>query len=355
MQNSRKLSKLDITLNGKTPIYSSETTNNGIIGYCDKSPSYIVDESNPLYLIFGDHTRNMNIAEKSFCIADNVKVLVPKINSKKALLYITTIWKKGIPNLGYSRHWSKAKDVKLLLPTNKKGRIDINFMETYINEIEKYHIGELKKERKNKCKNYLKVAGYDNYRLNEDEKKAITSYQKRTIKYKKFKIEELFEVTMTKRKFNANTIKFNGGYPYVARGSSNNGIKGYIMQEKEYLNEANTISFGQDTATMFFQKNPYFTGDKIKIMKYKNKELNADLACYLITSMKKAFQNFSWGASSFNEKVINNVEIEIPIKENNEIDYDFISNFISAQKKNSIKEIMDKENRVISITEKIVS
>ena len=59
--------------------------------------------------------------------------------------------------------------------------------------------------------------------------------------------------------------------------------------------------FGQDTATIFYQEKPYFTGDKIKVMSYRDCELNPELACYLLTVMRKAFQNFAWGQSSFNE------------------------------------------------------
>lgn len=44
-------------------------------------------------------------------------------------------------------------------------------------------------------------------------------------------------------------------------------------EEEKYLNEENTISFGQDMATMFYQKNPYFIGDKIKILKLKKDKL----------------------------------------------------------------------------------
>ena len=74
-----------------------------------------------------------------------------------------------------------------------------------------------------------------------------------------------------KKRFDANKVKVieNGGYPYIVRQSTENGKKGNIDEPIEYLNAGNTISFGQDTATMFYQEKPYFTGDKIKILKPK--------------------------------------------------------------------------------------
>ena len=64
------------------------------------------------------------------------------------------------------------------------------------------------------------------------------------------------------------------------RSSLNNGIRGYITQDECYLNPAKTISFGQDTATIFYQEKPYFTGDKIKVMSYRDCELNPELAIF---------------------------------------------------------------------------
>ncbi|EPS0195575.1 restriction endonuclease subunit S, partial [Escherichia coli] len=122
----------------------------------------------------------------------------------------------------------------------------------------------------------------------------------------------MFSIQTPKKKFNANKLTFNGNYPYVARGSNNNGIKGYIDEDELYLNPGNTISFGQDTATMFYQENAYFTGDKIKIFSLRHGELNSRIAVFLISAMKKSFSTFSWGSSSFNENVLNKVKINIP-------------------------------------------
>lgn len=143
--------------------------------------------------------------------------------------------------------------------------------------------------------------------------------------YQIFKLKELFTISSSKKKFNASDIKFGGKYPYVARGTSNNGIKGYVDLDTRYLNPANTISFGQDTATMYYQKDAYFTGDKIKIFSFTKKTLDERLALYLIACMRHAFRLFKWGAQSFDEKVLGNVEISLPVTASKNIDFDFIN------------------------------
>lgn len=96
------LSKEDLSDKSSFPAYSSESTNNGIIGYTD-SPEFVCDDEHPVFVTFGDHTRSFNIATKSFSVLDNVKVLLPSIHNIRCLLWIIAAWQKQIPNLGYAR------------------------------------------------------------------------------------------------------------------------------------------------------------------------------------------------------------------------------------------------------------
>ena len=149
---SKKLTKAALSLNGTVPVYSSDTRNNGVLGYTEQVPTFIVNAVQPTYVIFGDHTRTINIVHESFCVMDNVKVLSPKFDlSDETLLYIKTVWLKGIPVLGYARHWSVAKDVALFLPV-KQGTDDVNYteddidwdyIEAYVRAMEKQVIADV--------------------------------------------------------------------------------------------------------------------------------------------------------------------------------------------------------------------
>ncbi|WWR16920.1 restriction endonuclease subunit S [Lachnospiraceae bacterium JLR.KK008] len=149
------------------------------------------------------------------------------------------------------------------------------------------------------------------------------------IKWGKFRLGDLFEVESYTKRFDANKVKIKerGKYPYIVRTSYNNGQRGYIDENEEFLNTGNTISFGQDTATMFYHEKPYFTGDKIKVLKPKNIKFNKNNAQFFLAVLKKPFELFSWGSSSFNVDIIKSQKIELPVK-NNEIDYDFMESFI---------------------------
>ena len=163
-----------------------------------------------------------------------------------------------------------------------------------------------------------------------------------------FSLGDVFKISSPKKRFNANVVKFGGKFPYVARGSSNNGIRGYITEDKQYLSPAKSLSFGQDTATVFYQPNVYFTGDKIKVMVLKNHELNDELAQYFITAITKSFSTFAWGQSSFNENILKETKVFLPVVESsdpnhkytvNDIDWKYMQDRIAELEQDRIAEL----------------
>jgi len=117
------------------------------MGYTQILPTYVISEETPFYIVFGDHTRSFNIVNTDFCVMDNVKILKPLQNyTLRELIFIISSWKNGIVDKGYSRHWSIAKEVKIQLPT-KDGKIDFEFMDACIRELEEERIRELEEER----------------------------------------------------------------------------------------------------------------------------------------------------------------------------------------------------------------
>lgn len=134
LKGRNKLSNTDID-EGDTPVYSSNSSNGGIFGYTSKEPDYVIDEDTPFYITFGDHTKAINIAEQSFCVMDNVKVLTSKIRSHNVLRFIMTSWIRNVPNLGYSRHWSEAEKADIWLPITSTGEPDWQYMEDYMKAI----------------------------------------------------------------------------------------------------------------------------------------------------------------------------------------------------------------------------
>lgn len=160
------------------------------------------------------------------------------------------------------------------------------------------------------------------------------------VKWGEFKIGDLFEILSYKKRFDANKVQLEKqGHPYIVRTVLNNGLKGFLNEDEKYLNDGNTISFGQDTATMFYQEKPYFTGDKIKILKPKYSRFGKANALFFITEMTKSFSNFSWGSTSFSVDTISDQQVSLPITPENKIDFDFMEAFIRELEEERIREL----------------
>lgn len=331
-----------LTKNGKKyPFYGQSTLNNGIISYESLREDVLNNaEGKPTILI---HSNNQNTVylESPFYLKDGngaTSVLQSNsLNEISALYFITTI-KKAISNLSYQEKATKIvlKNTFISLPTNKTGELDFEYMENYIQIILNNNLQIMD--------SFVKKNKLSSLSFTVNEKNAVDAFNNGLIVNKDFKISKLFNIYSPPKRFNANAIEFGGKFPYVARGSENNGIRGFTTQDIQYLSKGNTISFGQDTATIYYQEKPYFTGDKIKVMELTDSELNENKAIYIISAMRKSFSTFAWGSSSFNEDILNNVIIKLPVTKSGDIDYEFMENYISAQKKLAVLPILDNQN-----------
>lgn len=286
------------------------------------------------------------------------------LSANQYLFFASVISKSILKSFEWANkaNWERVKKCYIKLPIQNH-KIDFNFMETIV--------AELETQRVTKFTAYLKTTGLDNYELTEEEKKILDDKNKDII-FKPFKLGKsyvlrkslynvsdkgLFNVRPTNKKINANTISFGKGNPYVARGEENNGIRGLIESDEKYLNQGNTISFGQDTATIYYQKQKYFTGDKILVLELNEKygKLNEKIALYLIGAMKKTFALYGWGQGSYAIDSISSLNVYLPVSKNNKPDFDYMEKYIKAVQKLVIKNVVEYKDKLIDKTRGIIS
>jgi len=162
------------------------------------------------------------------------------------------------------------------------------------------------------------------------------------VEWGEFKTGEIFNFKSSNGIFHAVNLeisekKLENFHPYVVRKSQNNGVRGYICESEKKLNPANTISFAQDTAEMFYQSESYFTGNKVKILSLKNYEMNEKIAEFLIACLRQSFANFSWG-DSYEIKNLVDIKISLP-KKDGAIDFEFMEKFIAELEFEKISEL----------------
>ena len=339
------LSKSDLEKNGKIPVYSSDTSNNGIIGYTNIDAEFIVSEENPIYLVFGDHTRSLNIVFHSFNVTDNVKVLSLKDSySIKILLYIISSWQKGVPNLGYSRHWSIAKKVLFKVPV-KNGVIDFAFMENFIAELEAERIAELEA--------YLSATGLQDYLLTVEEEKALKEFD--NWKFEEFRIIDIFDVKNSGNILSRDIMPNSGTTPYLSASTENNAVSSYISYDEDYIDKGDCVFIGGKTFVVTYQEKDFYSNDSHNLILYlKEKEEKSKFnQLFLATCVKIGLgYKYSWGDSISNKKIQTDT-FSLPSTKGVPA-YAYMEVFIKAVQKLVIKEVVEYADRKIEATREVV-
>ncbi len=143
----------------------------------------------------------------------------------------------------------------------------------------------------------------------------------------------------SKKIYHANTIKIHdtqieNSYPYVVRATANNGIKGFIIDDPIFTNEKNTLSFAQDTFTVFYQKQPYFTGNKVKVLKPKFAFKSPKILHFISAILQFILKPLTWGLGSTTESIAE-FKFSLPLKPTaktqtlEDIDFPFMEKFIA--------------------------
>ena len=390
ISNSKGVNANQVKFGGSYPYVTRTEKDNGIAGYIYADN---LDKINPANTIsFGQDTWTLFYQSEPYFTGNRVKILKLKDENFKlteeVALYLITAMKKVLVGLtwGTSKNEVNFENRTICLPVTSSGEIDWQYMQERIAELEQERIAELEQERIAELEHYLVASGLNDYELTEDDKSILAtelfngddatelpSENGCRKEARKFRVGDLFEVKTPVKKFNASSVEITDkiGHPYVVRSSTNNGIRGYINEDEKYLNEGNTFSFGQDTATIFWQEKPFFTGDKIKILKPKF-ACNSEIANYIMNGIAMAFCYFSWGTQSFKVSVIEDAELLLPIQTdtaNNPIinpentyhpegyipDWSFMEKYIRAVEKVVIKDVVDWKDEEIKKTKEIVS
>lgn len=342
---SEKLTKSELSVQGKTPVFSSITGNNGIIGYTEKKPTFLVENKNDYYLIFGDHTRTFNVTNESFSVMDNVKVLIPIVPLQlKHIHFIISVWRKTIQDKGYARHWSIAKKSKFLLPLNN-GNIDYNFMDSFIADLESQHVAELEA--------YLTVTGLKNYELTKEEHIAIERLN--TINWEKEHIINVFNVCNTKSILSRDIVPNSGHTPYLSARGENNSVSSYIEYDESLIDKGNCIFIGGKTFVVTYQEKDFYSNDSHNLGLYLNEEgkKTKENQLFLVTCIKKGLDHkYTWGDSVSNKKIQKDI-FSVPMIEN-ELDFEFMNTLIRAIQKLVIKDVVLWADRKIEATKQVI-
>ena len=285
-----------------------------------------------------------------------VRKIIPKIEiPQNATLYFTTVLNKLKPILlsVLVRNVDETfLNTTINLPINAKNKIDFEFMESFIAELEAERVAELEAERVAELSAYLKVSGLDNYELSVEEQNALQEYE--TLDFSEFDITEIFEIKNTSNILSTQIKENSGNTPYLCASSENNGVSSYITYDKRHLEKGNCIFIGGKTFVVSYQENDFFSNDSHNLALYlRNCDKSKLKHFYIATCLFKSLSHkYSWG-NSISKTKIKNDKISLPIKDGKP-NYDVMELLISAVQKLVIKDVVKYSDAKISATKQVI-
>ena len=227
--------------------------------------------------------------------------------------------------------WNVVKGKTICLP-ERDGKIDFDFMESFIAELEAY----------------LTVSGLDNYELSSEEHDVLQYFER--AQWDAFNLKKLFGKATRGKRLKSND-RIDGPLPFVTAGEGNEGVSAHIGNHVEVFKKNTT------TIDMFgsakYRNYDYGADDHIAVV--HTEHLPQDAAIFITTAIHKSSHNgqFHYG-KNFYAKDADALNIQLPVKDG-EIDYVFMENLISAIRKLVIKDVVFYTDRKIAATKRIVA
>ena len=319
-------------------VITAGLSNNGILGKTNINAKIIDDNTITIYMFGNSFYRKFKYKMVTHA---RVFSLIPKFDmSEKQGLYIVNSFKYLMFGFGYENmcSWAKIQNNKIQLPT-KDGKIDFEFMDACIRELEEERIRELSA--------YLTVSGLDNYKLSSEEKEALENLK--SVQWKEYNLEKLFGKSTRGKRLKSDD-RVNGSLPFITAGEANTGISDFIGNEVEVFSK-NTITIDMFGSAKYRNYN-YGGDDHIAVVHTEN--IKPESAIFVTSAIHKSSYNgqFNYG-HNFYAKDADALNIMLPTKDG-KINFEFMELLISAVQKLVIKDVVLYADEKIQSTKKIV-
>lgn len=328
------------------PCLTSSFRNQGLNYYVPKDGATVL--KNVISLPSNSDVYRAYYQSKEFTVLSDAYAIDWKYNDKKLspnqYLFMVRCINKVTDLKVYSYKnklggWNVVKNKYILLP-QKNSEPDLDFMESFIAELEAERVAELTA--------YLKISGLDNYMLTDEEKEVISNYDK--LDWEIFNLEKLFgKSTRGKRLKSADRVP--GTLPFVTAGEADEGISDFIGNKVQIFKKNTT------TIDMFgsakYRNYEYGGDDHVAIVHTEKLPMNA--AIFVTSAIHKSSHNgqFDYG-KNFYAKDADALDIKLPAK-NGKPDYEKMVIIISAIHKIVIGDVVQFADAKIDKTKQVIS
>lgn len=354
IEQGRRLKK-DDQLPGNTPFVMAGITNTGVVNYISNPVA-----SFPKNAITIDIFGNTFYRNYDFGAGDDTGVYWNnKIEySQNVMLFFSVAMQKALVgkfSYGQKLRSSQSLNFKMILPT-RNGEIDFEFMESFIAELEAQRIAELSA--------YLTISGFDNYELSDEELKALQEFDLLTNgNWGTYKVGDLFErITTKKLPYKAKELPKQPTdefiLPCLTSSFQNQGLNYYVPKEgATILSNVISIPSNSDVYRAYYQSRDFTVLSDSYAIRWKDSKttLLPNQYLFMVMCINKVtdLPIYSYKNKLGGWNVVKEKHIKLPQK-NGKIDFELMNSFISAMKKQAIKDVVLYADKKIAATKSVV-
>lgn len=315
-----------INLVGDIPYITRTDKNNGYELYVGIQDSkYKIDRDNVITI--GLDTQTVFYQQHSFYTGQNIQILQSQHLNKYTALFIMPMIKILMQKFNWGSNGAtltRLRRSRILLPVNKNGEPDYEFMEEYI------------KEKESKLKQEYKI--YIQNRVAQLQKKIDIQNKE----WQDFSISKIFEIKAGKRLTKANMKQ--GNIPFIGATDSNNGITNFVSNENTSTDQ-NVLGVNYNGSVVETFYHPYKCTFSDDVKRFSTKEVLGDKYIYLFlkNAILKQKCKYVYGYK-FNENRMLKQRIMLPVNSKGEPDYEFMHNYMLYLEQKKILEYLEYIN-----------
>ena len=319
-----KCSSVSTLKPGNFPYVGATNRNNGIMSFVEKKDKWTTKGNCIVFICDGQGSVGYSIYKKEdFIGSTTLKVGRSEHLNRYTAQFLVSALDKNRPmySYGYKRNENRLLNESIMLPAAENGQPDYVFMEQYI------------RERENKLKQtYIDF-------VNLELEMPLTKLAEK--KWKEFFISDICYISSGRDIYDSE--REEGDVPYITSTASNNGIKYYVSNTNETLEE-NAISVNRNGSVGYSFYHKYkalYSNDcrKLKLKQCRN-EFVALFITNQITQQKDKYNyGYKMGTGRLKKQMI-----MLPITNDGSPDYEYMEQYIKAIMIGKYKKFLEYQN-----------
>lgn len=179
-----------------------------------------------------------------------------------------------------------------------------------------------------------------------------------TSAWKEFKIKDIFGEAKLGKYHNPESLyKDDNGYEYICASNQNNGVNKDMPKvngENLSLTTGNIIAWGKQCPMFTYHKNPCVTSQGMYYLELDD-SIDENAAMFIIACLTNRLEGKYGYSNCLIGSKLDEKTISLPVKETEEIDWEFMEDYIKAIQKIVIKDVVKYKDEVISKTKQVVA